>query len=128
MFKLIDSKTICPNRLCIELTEIDKIPNLCPESIELIQHFKAHGGWLALDDFGSGFAHWELLRMKLVNVIKVASQNLQDEEISDFIHGLSNLANHLKINSVLEGVESQQDFINGQQQGFKNFQGWYFNE
>jgi EAL domain-containing protein (putative c-di-GMP-specific phosphodiesterase class I) len=126
MLDLINNRQITPNRMCIEFTEIDQMSTLSHETIELIQHFKAHGGWIALDDFGSGFAHWELLRLKLVNVIKVASQNLQDEDIGDFIQGLSRLASHLKINSVLEGVETEADFKFGQQQGFNNFQGWYF--
>lgn len=127
LLELINSRRIHPSRICIEFTEIDQMSTLSHESIELIQHFKAHGGWIALDDFGSGFAHWELLRLKLVNVIKVASQNLKDEDIGDFIRGLSMLASHLKIDSVLEGVETEADFIYGQQQGFNNFQGWYFN-
>ena len=34
----------------------------------------------------------------------------------------------MSINTVLEGVETQKDFDLGLRQGYKNFQGWYFNE
>lgn len=124
---LLQAELIDAKRICIEFTEIEAMPSLCYEGIELLEKIKSQGGWIALDDFGSGFAHWELLQIGLVNVIKVANQNLMGNHINQFIHGLSNLASHLKINSVLEGVETKRDFIHGQQQGFDNFQGWYFN-
>lgn len=125
--KLLENQMIDPRRLCIEIVEIDSLPPLCSSSIELLQIFRNQGGWIALDDFGSGFAHWELLQMGLIDIIKVASQNFSHINTSDFTYGLSKFAKSLNIAAVLEGVESQDEYIKGVELGFDYFQGWYFN-
>jgi EAL domain-containing protein (putative c-di-GMP-specific phosphodiesterase class I) len=104
------------------------MPPLCSRAIDLLKAFRAKGGWVALDDFGSGFAHWELLQAGLVDTIKVANQNLNNKDQShNFVNGLSKFAESMQINTVLEGVETKEDFERGISQGFRNFQGWYFN-
>lgn len=126
---LIDAGLIDPSRLCLEIVEIHSMPPLCSSSIDLLKYFREYGGLVALDDFGSGFAHWELLQMGLIDVIKVANQNLSYRNVSaGFTLGLSSFAHAMGINTVLEGVENHVDYEKGLKQGFKNFQGWYFNE
>ncbi|TDR19578.1 EAL domain-containing protein [Marinicella litoralis] len=126
LWQLIDYNIINPRQLCIEIVETDSMPPLCSSAIKVLQHFKEKGGWLALDDFGSGFAHWELLQMGLINVIKVASQNIKHSSHNNFTNGLAKFAASMNIISVLEGVENEQDLMTGMKQGFDNFQGWYF--
>ena len=126
---MIDNHLIDPSKICIEIVEIHSMPPLCASAIELLHYFRSKGGWIALDDFGSGFAHWELLQMGLIDVIKVANQNLsRNNNTVSFTHGLAKFATSMSINTVLEGVETQKDFDLGLRQGYKNFQGWYFNE
>lgn len=126
--EMLDNHIISPNQLCIEIVETESLPHLCSSSIDLLQSFRAQGGWIALDDFGTGFAHWELLQMGLIDIIKVANQNLRHLKSNDFTYGLSKFAKSLDIISVLEGVETQSDYIKGVELGFEHFQGWYFNE
>lgn len=127
LLHLMDLNMIDPSRVCIEIIEIDSMPPMCSSTIELLQVFRSKGGWIALDDFGSGFAHWELLQMGLIDVIKVANQNLTlKNETSSFTSGLAKFAHSMGITTVLEGVETRQDFEKGINQGFQNFQGWYF--
>ncbi|MCX7554571.1 EAL domain-containing protein [Marinicella sp. S1101] len=129
LMRLIDNRLIAPENMCIEIIEIHSMPTLSNSSIDLLKYFRSLGGWIALDDFGSGFAHWDLLQIGLIDVIKVANQNLSyRRETPTFTEGLAKFADAMKINTVLEGVETKQDFIKGRNQGFKNFQGWYFNE
>ncbi|MCB1583486.1 MAG: EAL domain-containing protein [Marinicella sp.] len=125
---LMDHKIIDPNLLCIEIVESDSLPPLCSDSIDLLKTFRAQGGWIALDDFGTGFAHWELLQIELIDVIKVANQNLRHLGNKGFTYGLAKFARSLNITSVLEGVETEEDFINGVELGFDHFQGWHFNQ
>lgn len=127
LMHLIDLNMIDPSRICIEIIEIHSMPPLCSSTIELLQHFRSKGGWIALDDFGSGFAHWELLQLGLIDVIKVANQNLTKKNATaSFTCGLAKFAESMGITTVLEGVETQQDFEKGINQGFQNFQGWHF--
>jgi len=124
---LINNELINPNQICIEIVEIHSMPPLGSSALELLQLFRSKGGWVALDDFGSGSAHWELLQMGLIDVIKVANQNLKHNDHTEFFtHGLANFANSMRINTVLEGVETKEDYERGLKQGYKNFQGWYF--
>lgn len=128
LMRLIDSQLITPERICIEIIEIHSMPTLSDSSIDLLKYFRNRGGWIALDDFGSGFAHWDLLQIGLIDVIKVANQNLTHRhETPTFTEGLAKFAHAMGINTVLEGVETEIDFEKGIRQGFKNFQGWYFN-
>jgi EAL domain-containing protein (putative c-di-GMP-specific phosphodiesterase class I) len=126
LWHLMDNDVINPAQLCIEIVETHTMPPLCSGAIELLQRFRAKGGWIALDDFGSGFAHWELLQTGLIDVIKVANQNLQHSGVNQFTYGLSRFAESMNIHSVLEGVESFDDFQRGRAQGFTYFQGWLF--
>lgn len=127
MSHLIDSQLIDPSKICIEIIEIHSMPTLSYNSIDLLKYFRSLGGWIALDDFGSGFAHWDLLQIGLIDVIKVANQNLAHKhETSTFTEGLSKFAQAMGISTVLEGVETKQDFEKGKKQGFTNFQGWFF--
>lgn len=123
---LIDSQQIDVSKLCVEIVETHSMPPLCSGALELFAKIRRLGGWVALDDFGSGYAHWELLQMGLIDVIKVANQNLSITGTSAFTHGLSQFASSMNIKSVLEGVETQADYQAGKAQGFQNFQGWYF--
>lgn len=125
--RLIDSQLIAPEKICIEIIEIHSMPTLSDSSIDLLKYFRSLGGWIALDDFGSGFAHWDLLQIGLIDVIKVANQNLTHRhETPTFTEGLAKFAQAMGINTVLEGVETKQDFERGKKQGFTNFQGWFF--
>ncbi|MFC3194430.1 EAL domain-containing protein [Marinicella sediminis] len=123
---LLENDIIDASRICIEIVETHSMPPLCSGAIDLLQKFRSLGGWIALDDFGSGFAHWELLQMGLIDVIKVANQNLQHQGVNQFTYGLSRFAESMNIQSVLEGVETFADFQCGRAQGFQNFQGWLF--
>ncbi len=123
---LLDHNHIDASKLCIEIVETHSMPPLCSGALELFAKIRRLGGWIALDDFGSGYAHWELLQMGLVDVIKVANQNISNKGVSSFAHGLARFAESMNIQSVLEGVETQEDFEIGLAQGYQNFQGWYF--
>lgn len=124
---LIDSQAIDPSHICIEIIETHSMSPLNTETLELLKYFKSKGGLIALDDFGSGFAHWELLQTGLIDVLKVAKQNFNcDKNTEQFIQGLADFAKTMKITTVLEGVETQNDYDLGREQGFQNFQGWFF--
>ena len=126
--QLMNDPSFQANQICIEIIETHSMPPLCSRALDLLKSFRAMGGWVALDDFGSGFAHWELLQAGLIDTIKVANQNLNNKDQShNFVNGLSKFADSMQINTVLEGVETKEDFERGISQGFRNFQGWYFN-
>ncbi len=126
---LLDHQLINPQNICIEIIEIHSMPSLCNSAIDLLKRFRSEGGWIALDDFGSGFAHWELLQIGLIDVLKVANQNLsKNHETTSFTRGLAEFAQSMGISTVLEGVETITDFEKGKKQGYQNFQGWYFDK
>lgn len=124
---LMENQSIDPAHICIEIIEINSMSPMNTATLELLKHFKSLGGLIALDDFGSGFAHWELLQIGLIDVIKVAKQNFhRNQNVNQFTQGLSDFAKSLGITTVLEGIETHKDYEIGREQGFQNFQGWFF--
>ena len=123
---MLEAGDFDPTRICIELVESQNLPELDINAMALLAQYRRMGGLVALDDFGSGNSHWELLQESLVDVIKVANQNVTGKDHSRFINALARFAESMDITTVLEGIESQQDYLLGVTQGFDHFQGWYF--
>lgn len=123
---LLQSDALDPSRMCIEIVETHSLPFVSNDAFNLLSRFRNMGGLVALDDFGTGYSHWELLQQSLIDVIKVANQNITGKDHSRYIHGLAKFAESMDIATVLEGIETQQDFYLGLAQGFNHFQGWYF--
>lgn len=124
---LSENKRIKLDKICFEIVETDCLSNLCTEYIDNISYLRKQGAWFALDDFGNGFSHWQLLKHGLVDVIKTVNNNVSKTQVTDvFLSGLSDFARSQGAISVLEGIETQKDLELGLSMGFGNFQGFLF--
>ncbi len=129
LMRLIERNIIDARQLCIEITEESPLGS-SEGMLTFLRQLKQHGALIALDDFGSGSAHWHLLQHNLIELIKVPAQSLQSMPVKDrnrFIRAIDAFAKTLNIITVLEGIGSMADFENGRDLGFHFFQGWYFN-
>jgi len=69
----------------------------------------------------------KLICLEIVDVIKVLNNNVSKTTLPDsFISGLANFARTQKIQTVLEGIETDKDLKSGIKLGFDNFQGYLF--
>jgi len=99
-------------RLEIEVTEHALMANASKYVCRALALLKDAGTTVALDDFGTGHSSLSHLRDFPVDVVKIdrsfVKQMAEDEEIAAIVRAVINLAASLRIDSVAEGVETQE--------------------
>ncbi len=115
------------SRVCIEVVETDELRPLSQHAIKILRTFKNNGGLIALDDFGGGYTHWELLHLKLADIIKVATQKFPDKQSNAIFSASATFAKNLGLQSVIEGIETTEEMEFAKKSGFNYCQGWLFN-
>ncbi|MEW6267141.1 MAG: EAL domain-containing protein [Thermodesulfobacteriota bacterium] len=118
-----------PGCLKIEVTESSVMENP-EEAIEKMQRLYDMGIRFSIDDFGTGYSSLSYLKRFPVDTLKIdrsfvrdVTQNLDDQEI---VKTIIAMAHSLQMNTVAEGVETeeQKDFLCDQ--GCKTMQGYLF--
>jgi len=106
--KALDDSGLDPNNLTLEVTESLAIYDLS-NMTELLTKLRDLGVRVALDDFGTGYSSLSYLRFLPLDVIKIDKcfvDDLGEDQFSDaFIKTVSRLADAMKANVVVEGVE-----------------------
>lgn len=120
---------INPEQLCIELTESVLLDD-ADGSIQKMEQFKKLGIKLSIDDFGTGYSSLSYLSDLYVDELKIdrcfvkeVSNNPQDTVVVDAI---INIAKNLKLDIVVEGVETDQQVNYFYEKQCHVFQGYYF--
>lgn len=101
---------IHPSAVIIEITESATIKE--PELAKaILRKFRGFGFGISIDDFGTGYSSISYLRQFPVTEIKFDksfTKNINiDEQDEIIISGLSNIAQQLHLNIVMEGVETE---------------------
>ncbi len=128
LLRLILRKIIDARQLCVEITEEFPLQS-SGKMLDFLSQLKKEGALIALDDFGSGSAHWSLLQNDLIELIKIPAQSLQSmpqKQKTRFIQAINAFAKAMDIITVLEGISNTDDFDQGRDMGFHFFQGWHF--
>lgn len=118
-----------PGRLSLEVTESTKMA-FDDESLDGIQKLKEMGIVLSLDDFGTGYSSLENL-MKLsafaLKVDKTFVDSIEHDEYRQYLlRVLVDIAHHLDMKVIVEGVETRAQAEVLQQFGPDFFQGYLF--
>ncbi len=130
-YELVSCGDLNPSKLCVEVLESGSLRDLTSYQIKAISSLRAQGMKLALDDFGNGVAHWELLKHDLVDIVKIPNNKVNNETAltsspQKFLTSLVTFADSLGLTTVLEGIETHDDLEEGVQFGCHNFQGFLF--
>jgi len=118
-----------PMRLRIEITESTVIDNI-DQTIARLQQLKVLGISFSIDDFGTGYSSLAYLKRLPVDVIKIDQSFVHDIEndISDaaIVETIIVMAQHLGLDVVAEGVETEaaRKFLLAK--GCHHFQGYLF--
>lgn len=119
-----------PSKLQIELTEsifVDERDRVR----EIMLQLHGLGIKLSLDDFGTGYSSLSYVRTFPINELKIDQsfiQAIRQEEIhaDKIVEAILLMANAIELQSIAEGIETEQEFLWLKKLGCTRFQGYYF--
>lgn len=127
--KLVNSYNIDTKYIEIELTESAIIEN-ANILVNIMAKFKEHGFKISMDDFGSGYSSLNMLNELQVDVLKIdrmffnkSSDSMRGKHI---IESVIDMAKKLNIQTVSEGVETQDQLVFLKASGCDIAQGYFF--
>jgi len=109
--KWISDYQIDCSKFVLEITETAVIHDI-EKSIHVIKQLKRYGFGIALDDFGTGYSSLTYLQRLPIDTIKIDRSFISNikENTEDFhvLRYMVELAHHLKLDVVAEGVETKE--------------------
>lgn len=126
---LVDEYSITRDLIQVEITESALVDNT-----ELVEAFvndvRNEGFSVAIDDFGSGLSSLRMVKDIAVDVLKIdkslLSRNCENEKERIVLESILNFAHRLKLVTVAEGVETQEQLEFLRTCGCKVIQGFLF--
>jgi diguanylate cyclase (GGDEF)-like protein len=119
---------ISPGQLALEMTET-AVNNRPANAVDVMHRLRALGVRIALDDFGTGYSTLARLSRTPVDTVKIDRSFVahidHDEQQRWFLRGLLDLARHLGLRTVAEGVERAGQLHELRRQGCDLVQGHF---
>jgi diguanylate cyclase (GGDEF)-like protein len=129
--RALQKSGLAPDRLELEITERLLLRH-CPGTHETLAKLQAIGVRIALDDFGTGFASLGYLQNFPFDKIKIDRNFVRDLPVrSDclaIVRALANLGKNLNMDTVAEGIETQEHYTSITGLGCDEVQGFYFSQ
>ncbi len=126
---LIRETGIAPGRIRLEITEGLVIDNLM-EVIGKMTEINALGMSFSMDDFGTGYSSLSYLRQLPLHQLKIDKSFVQDSDSSEegkaIVAMIIDMAHHLSLDVVAEGVETREQLAFLRSQQCMIYQGYYF--
>lgn len=119
---------IAPSSLTIEVTETVLLDDLvaAADNLGKVREF---GVRVAVDDFGTGYtslAHLRQLPMDELKIDRSFVSHLSDARDRDLVRTIHDLARHVGIPTIAEGIETDDQFTFLREIGCDNVQGFFF--
>jgi EAL domain-containing protein (putative c-di-GMP-specific phosphodiesterase class I) len=127
--ELVKKYEIDPAKLRVEITETTIMQNP-RRQIKLIGRLRLAGFYVEMDDFGSGYSSFAMLKDIHVDALKLdmnfLSRNGNDDRGKKILKAMADLVEELKMTMVAEGVENLDQVEYLRQIGCDVYQGYYF--
>lgn len=128
-FKIIEKMGLPYDSVVIELTESGYL-----EDNQIVKNawnkLKSDGMLLAIDDFGTGYSNIHNISMLSPNTIKIdmslTKNALKANYDFELLRNLIMLAHDLKINVVVEGIETEEEYLKIKEINPDYIQGYYY--
>lgn len=117
-----------PENVIFELTEVNQIRDYAI-LIDFISKVKFFNSKIAIDDFGSGYANFELLSKIEFDFIKIDGsliKNINNPKILSMIEMIVSFAKANNVNTIAEYVSSEHIYKKVLELGIDYSQGWLF--
>ncbi len=99
--------------LCFEISERHELTEKCEQIRPMLEHYKAEGFNLAIDDFGVGFSGFKLLYEFTPDVIKIdrffINGICKDPKKRVIVEHIIQLAKQLGVKIIAEGIELESE-------------------
>ena len=129
--EIVRAQKLIPNRLCLEITESGVVSET-DTALRNLKAIAAQGVLLSVDDFGTGYATLKQLQRLPVHELKIdrsfvsgIHKNRGNESI---VHATIELAKHLGLKVVAEGVETVTELRMLAAMGCDEVQGYYLSK
>lgn len=127
----LEQVNLQPHRLCLEITE-----NVAMKNLNLMMNtmtkLKQLGVQIAIDDFGTGYSSLGYLKNFKVNTLKIDQSFIKDVTIDEdnaaIVTALIAMCRQLKIKSLAEGVETQEQLVFLKSKGCDEIQGFLYSK
>lgn len=119
---------IAPDRLDLEITE-SVLLEPSPTVQLVIEHLRRLGVKITMDDFGTGFSSLSTLRRFRFDRLKIDrsfTQEIGNNETAEIVRTMVRLASVFDMETVLEGVETQQHAVFAKLEGLDEVQGYLY--
>ena len=117
--------------LTLEITESMLIEDI-ESTIDLLSQLKARGIQISIDDFGIGYSSLSYLHRLPVDSLKIdrsfVSQMLDGESKHQIVETILALSDQLELDTIAEGIETQQQLQQLQRLGYNLGQGYLFSK
>lgn len=124
----LDRDLIPPNRLRLEVTEAAAL-STSPPMREWVQRLVKRGVEFAMDDFGTGYSSVDAIRQLPFATLKIDQGMVREMEISEraatLVHANVSLAQVLAMETVAEGIETEQIYRALMHSGCREGQGYW---
>ncbi|WP_133014368.1 putative bifunctional diguanylate cyclase/phosphodiesterase [Clostridium cuniculi] len=127
--EILNKYNITWRNLCLEITETAVLDeNIIIRDNLLLLNKK--GVKIALDDFGTGYASFSYLKKFKLDILKIDRIFIDNGLYIDYkiVDNIKSIAHLLNMETVIEGVETEEQFNNLKSVGCEYFQGYYFSK
>lgn len=125
--EILNKYNVTWRNLCLEITETAVLDeNIIIRDNLLLLNKK--GVKIALDDFGTGYASFSYLKKFKLDILKIDRIFIDNGLHIDYkiVDNIKSIAHLLNMETVIEGVETEEQFNNLKSVGCEYFQGYYF--
>lgn len=129
--KALSMANINPHCLQLEMTESAIMTNQT-RFLEVLLKIKERGIHLAIDDFGTGYSSLSYLNQLPIDTLKIdysfVKQVPGDTNSATVIKSIISIAHNMGLNTIAEGVESQEQLDFFQQHHCDEIQGYFYSK
>ncbi|NOV30266.1 EAL domain-containing protein [Methylomonas sp. ZR1] len=122
---------LSPNRLKLELTESLVLDDI-DDAIVKMQQLRDFGVRFSMDDFGTGYSSLNYLTKLPIDQLKIDQSFVRNITVSQsdavIVQTIIGMADNLGIESIAEGVETEEQLTFLERQGCQLYQGYLFSK
>ena len=129
LLAMVENSPVSANRIIFEITETSVMQDF-ERANESLTQIRRMGASIALDDFGTGFSSLSYVQRIEIDRLKIDRsfiQNIEtDSSSQDIVRAVVDLCRNLKLQCIIEGVETKSQLELLERMGCNLIQGYYF--